>query len=233
MYTLGSYTVEALNGEEFHELKREIFSRHIYYLDLEFDHPPSIIDAGAHIGLATLYFKQLWPEAQILAIEPNPDTAELLRQNIARNQLQDVAILEAALSDRHGNTTLHVDDSWDRWYSSGSLHEHAWNGAADTMPVNVATVTLPDLLSGGETIDLLKLDIEGWEGRVLRRGSKHLSQVRHLIMEYHPRKDNDWKAIEKILAQQRFQWSWSVHGQVVPQPPPKQLTLLEAHQPER
>lgn len=231
MYTtsLGSYTVTALNSEEYHELKREIYTQHSYYLDLEFDHPPTIIDAGAHIGLASLYFKSLWPQAQILAIEPNPDLAAVLRQNIYQNQLQDVAVLQAALSDKTGKTTLYVDDSWHRWYSSGSLHEHAWNNSADTMPVEVSAVTLSSLLSNNEVIDLLKMDIEGMEERVLHAAGDRLQLIQHIILEFHPRPDNQHHHLEKLLREQGFNVSWYVHQKRVSKPPQRQLTLLEAH----
>ena len=51
---LGNFTVSFPNSTEFHELKREIFSQHIYYLDEDLE-KPYIIDVGAHIGLTVLY----------------------------------------------------------------------------------------------------------------------------------------------------------------------------------
>lgn len=232
MYTthIGDYQISTINSEEFHVLKREVFSQHVYYLDLEFDHPPRIIDAGAHVGLATLYFKSIWPEAQIVAIEPNPDLADLLRKNIKDNQLSDVAVLEAALSDHEGHETLHVDDSWDRWYSSGSLHEFAWNNAADTMPVSVPAVTLDSILADDLIIDVLKMDIEGAERKVLAAAGENLKKVQHLIMEYHPREDNDYQYIQKLLETKGFTVAWYLHGKQVKAPPAKKLTMLEAHQ---
>ena len=76
---LNQYIVHYTTSQEYHELKREIFSQGIYYFEADND-APVIIDAGAHIGLATLYFKSLYPDARITAIEPYPRSFELLNK---------------------------------------------------------------------------------------------------------------------------------------------------------
>ena len=52
---------------------------------------PLVIDCGANIGVATLYFKTVAPEARVIAFEPEPTAYELLRENVERNRLTDVA----------------------------------------------------------------------------------------------------------------------------------------------
>ncbi|MFZ1721277.1 MAG: hypothetical protein WAU07_02110, partial [Microgenomates group bacterium] len=53
---VSNFTLFHANSEEYHQLKREIFTQDSYFF--ESDSPtPKIIDAGAHIGIATLYFK--------------------------------------------------------------------------------------------------------------------------------------------------------------------------------
>ncbi len=98
---LNKYTIYHNNSEEYHNLKREVFTSDLYYFETE-NPQPVIIDAGAHIGLATLYFKQLYPGAQITALEPNPESFQLLEKNLFENMIDDVTTVQVALSDHSG-----------------------------------------------------------------------------------------------------------------------------------
>lgn len=222
---VGDYQVFYENSEEFHHLKREIFSQHIYYLE-EDPRPLRIIDAGAHIGLSTLYFKQIWPQAEILAVEPNPHSQKLLQKNIEVNQLTQVKILPYALDTHTGTTQLQIDSSGEQWFSSSSLHAQAWNGAGETTAIEVPAQPLSELLK--QPVGLLKMDIEGAEGAVLQAASGELRQIQHLILEYHPREDNPWTKIEDVLRANKFKWSWLEHQQIIEHPRPKRLALLQA-----
>src|ERR1700687_1707281 len=52
------------------------------------DYPvQTIIDAGAHIGAATAYFKQRWPDAQVVAIEPEQGNYDMLFRNVSYGAL--------------------------------------------------------------------------------------------------------------------------------------------------
>ena len=84
---LGKFNITFINEKEYHTIKREIWGKEIYY----FKSPnisPFIIDIGAHIGISVLYFKQLYPNSNILAFEPNPISFDIL-QNQYRYNLQD------------------------------------------------------------------------------------------------------------------------------------------------
>ena len=160
---LGPFVVEFTNSEEFHRLKTEIFTHDCYYVELP-SAIPLIIDAGAHIGLTTLYFKKAYPGAQILAIEPHPDTFSLLEKNIYNNNLDGVELLNTALSTSDELVTLHEDTSADKWFSTASLQAKAWNGQQQTQPLTVPSLKLNTLLADiDDTVELLKLDIEGAE----------------------------------------------------------------------
>ena len=84
-----NFTFHFTNREEFEALWRDIFEKEEYRVDLG-KPDPYILDVGAHIGMATIYFKTLYPQAKILAFEPNPNTAKLLRLNIKANNLKGV-----------------------------------------------------------------------------------------------------------------------------------------------
>jgi FkbM family methyltransferase len=63
------------------------------------------LDCGANIGLATLFFKRLYPESEIHAFEPDPETFKMLRRNVEQNSLSYVYLYNVALSDQQGAVT--------------------------------------------------------------------------------------------------------------------------------
>lgn len=179
---LGSFTVNYHNLEEYHHIKREVFVNNIYYF--ETNNPrPLIIDAGAHIGLATLYFKRLFPAARIVAIEPNPTSFKLLEQNVWENELSDVQCINAALVDDDRDTVTLHQDAANQWLMTTSTRPGAWSGEQQTKPLVAATCQLATFLQ--EPVALLKLDIEGAEQAVLRGVKNKLAAVQHLRMEFH------------------------------------------------
>jgi len=100
------------------EIYSSIFSRGDYSVSINTD-SPLIIDCGAHIGLATIYFKKKFPSSKITAIEANPETLSFLRKNIKANKIKDVEVIWGALTKKTGILPLYVDPdnanpwSWD------------------------------------------------------------------------------------------------------------------------
>ncbi len=186
--SIEQFTVWCENREEALKIKQEIFSHHIYFFETE-NPRPVIIDAGAHIGLATLYFKKLYPDAQIIAIEPHPHSFKLLEKNVSENYLTDVTCINAALVGSNevlnGLRPLYADTEF-QWFSTASFLPGAWNKAQQTAPLSVATLSLAKVIKNiGSTVDLLKIDIEGAEQEVLREARPALAKVAHIICEYH------------------------------------------------
>ena len=195
------FTISYTNTEEFHILKSEVFTQDIYYF--ESDNPePFIIDAGAHIGLATLYFKKLFPAAKIIAIEPNTQLIPLLEENIFQNGLKDVQILPIALSDHRGMTEFFIDETKNEWWSTGSFEPGAWNHEQHSKTVLVQTEMLGDLIS--RPVDFLKLDIEGAEMLVLLAAKDKIEQIRHMIIEFHPTNSQNLAGFIEFLQEHRF-----------------------------
>ncbi len=193
---LGPFTVSFDNSEEYHRLKGEIFTQDCYYFETE-SVTPVIIDAGAHIGLATLYFKKLYPHARIIAIEPNPDTGPIFEENIWQNGLEDVTLIQAAMTGSSGGSiNLFRDRTSERWWSTASMHKGAWTGDQKSEFLTVPTISLEDVFARLATIlgvsvmdlhvDALKMDIEGAEQVTLAAGRHLLPQIDHLFIEFHP-----------------------------------------------
>lgn len=179
---LQKYTIFYDNSEEYHHLKREVFTSDLYYF--ETDNPtPFIIDAGAHIGLSTLYFKQLFPGAEVVSIEPNPRSFQLLEQNIFENQLENITTVQAALSDISGSADFFMDETVQQWYSTAGLHKGSWAGTQDSTQITVQTYTLSEFVT--QQVDFLKLDIEGVEQLVLNQAKDSLPLIKEMHIEYH------------------------------------------------
>ena len=149
-----------------------IFERGIYAMRR--DHTsPRIIDAGANIGMATLYFKRLFPSAKIDAFEADPGIVQALRKNVASFDLHDVEVHHAAVSDKTG-TVEFVSTGLDGGYVSKSDNQAS---------VTVRAVRLRDWLD--DPIDFLKLDIEGSECDIITDSQAHLKKVSQIFVEYH------------------------------------------------
>lgn len=198
-----NYQISYLNLEEVNDLKREIFTHQIYYFETD-SSTPIIIDAGAHIGLATLYFKHLYPHARLLAFEPNPTNFALLSKNIAQNHLENVTLIPKALGKHENNATFYVDRTPFQWLSTSSLIENAWDGSQKTTSLTVQTTRLDQYLLDFPQINLLKLDIEGAESTVIFSLHQQLDKVQHLIFEFHPTKSQNLTELLSFLTKKGF-----------------------------
>lgn len=201
---LYNYIVNYLDKQEYHSLKNEIFNEDIYHF--ETDNPtPYIIDAGAHIGMSTLYLKRLYPNAEIMAIEPNPITFELLEHNIWQNGLENIKAINTALDPERSQITLHQDPQG-TWLSSTSIHQGAWNGEQKTTQLTVPAQPLSDFID--RQVDLLKIDIEGAEFPVITQAKDRLHQVKEMIIECHGPQFSQLSNFQKFLEDGGFSVSF-------------------------
>lgn len=177
------YNIGYTNKQEFDILKEEIFNQEIYKLDLQTD-SPVIFDLGSHIGLSILYFKMNYPSAKVVGFEPNPNIFPLLEENIYCNNLQDIELHNIALGDNDGIRDFHIDSQYDAFSTSG-FKPNAWNGKQNTMPISVKTEKLSRYIN--DSIDFMKMDIEGAEKEVLAELEKErkLKYIKNIIVECH------------------------------------------------
>lgn len=133
---------------------------------------PVILDAGANIGAAALWFKSCWPKAAIVSVEPDPANAALLRQNVAGV----ATVLEAALGGEPGHVaTVHSGRSW------GVQTERA-DAGIPIVTVDQAFASVPD----GKPF-IAKIDIEGFEKDLFAGDCSWLDRVPIVMMEPHDR----------------------------------------------
>jgi FkbM family methyltransferase len=144
-----------------------------------------VLDVGANVGLVTLPVAARLSRGTglVIAVEPVPANAARLQQVVALNGLQShVRVLAVALGDEPGWVTLHVDPE-------APTGNAAMRGApARARAMQVPAVRLDDLRTAGDLppIDLVKLDVEGAEVRVLRGAAAVLAADRPVLLgEFH------------------------------------------------
>jgi FkbM family methyltransferase len=126
------------------------------------------IDGGANIGAYTLLAASLvGPAGSIDAFEPAPLEARRLRENVARNGLEQVRVHEAALADVPG----HAQFTFDR--RSGNRLRRAQDEEAEVRTGSVPVTTIDEALHA--TYAMAKLDLEGAEPLALRGAEQHLA----------------------------------------------------------
>ena len=174
-------------------LRRRIYLRkgssdlNVFFQNLVYDQykfysipftPKFIVDAGANIGLSTLCFSTAFPEATILAIEPDVNNFNLLQKNIMGNE-NIIAIRKALWFEI---THLNIFDD-----GSGFWGLQVKEESENTMNI-VNTITIPEIFESFhvEEVDILKMDIEGAEKEIFEKGNTEwLEKVKVLIIELH------------------------------------------------
>jgi FkbM family methyltransferase len=159
------------------------------FIDRDYEPPSSlhvdrIVDAGGNIGLATLFFRQCYPEAEILTFEPDPRAFACLQQNLRANAVTGVVARNVGLGAENRDVTLYVDP-----HIQNSCQSMSPSFAANLLDgerpheLTVRIAPLTDFTKG--PIDVLKLDVEGFELAVLRGAAEVLPCTRRIYMEYH------------------------------------------------
>jgi len=199
-------TIEFPDARSFLYMQEEIFDKRIYEFKTD-SAAPIIIDGGANIGLATLFFKRLFPGAIITAFEPDADVRRYFAANIAAAGLTGITIEPTALWSSQTELTFAVEGA-----DGGRLLADATDIAPVKKLAAVPTARLRDLLSATQRVDMLKLDIEGAEGEVMADCRDVLTNVRHLFVEYHSiiGKPQCLASILGILQQAGFSYHLSV-----------------------
>lgn len=158
------------------------------FLNQEYDflvekQPEVIIDAGANIGLASIYFANKFPDTKIIAIEPEKDNFELLKTNIA--PYPNIIPIQAALWGQIGEINL-VDSGLGSWAFT-TEEKGASSNSTSNLYHKVRAITVDQIIKDYKLtkIDILKIDIEGAEKEVFMSSKSWIDRVDALIIELH------------------------------------------------
>lgn len=152
--------------------------------EFNYGNPRFILDAGAHIGLASIYFALKYPDARIVAIEPDRGNWQLAKRNTA--PFPNITVLRGALWNREAHLAIaNPDDSpWGFRVMEDMTAKYS-NPEDCGLPLPGFTVEGLRKHFGAERIDVFKLDIEGSEIEVLP--TVDMSRVGILACETHDR----------------------------------------------
>lgn len=152
------------------------------FVDRQYDFahpsPRTIIDAGANIGAASVYFAIRFPEARIIALEPDRSNYEMLCANVST--FPKVTARCAALWSHRAR--LHLATSG----RAKSEVEVSATSSSGSEP-EVEGVSVADLLAEYEvgTVDLLKVDVEGSEKAILEDAADWIEKIGTVVVELH------------------------------------------------
>ncbi len=186
------------NGNIFIALYEHIFLNPIYNFSEEKNQPFVILDCGANVGIATLYFKKYFPKSKVIAFEPDPKNFEILSKNIADNNISDVILSDKA---------IWINNDGVQFSNTNNLGSKIEDSATSNENLTKSK-RLKDLINEYDKIGFLKLDIEGAESIVLEDCKEVLHKIDKMFIEYHssPSEPQQLQDILTILTNEGFRY---------------------------
>jgi FkbM family methyltransferase len=159
------------------------------------------VDVGANTGVFTLLAGAANPRSTVIAFEPLPHLCDALRRNVELNGWnRRVRIFDQAVADRVGVAAFHVPRV--DVPTSASLNRNGFRGL-DGDVIDVHTTTLDASLGDQTGVDLVKIDVEGFEDKVLQGMTGILSRSRPVIvLECNP--DGPHREMDQVLSDHRY-----------------------------
>jgi FkbM family methyltransferase len=149
--------------------------------------PRNVIDMGSNIGAAAVWLSRRYGASRLVAVEPVPANADLARVNLARTGV-DFEVLTAAVGPVAGTARFEVSET----STLGRIGEQG-------LEVELVTPqALVDRFPREETIDLVKIDIEGGEQAVFAAELDWLDRVECLVIELHTDRVDEQRIIERL-----------------------------------
>ncbi len=177
---------------------------------------PVILEAGAFRGQDTVRAAKIWPNGRIIAFEPDPNGFKELEKNVAEAQVTNVELHSLALSSYNGSALFNI-------CLGPNNNEPAYGYASSLLPlkkgmeifckgpqIEVPCVTLDAWCKENQidTIDLLRLEVEGAEYGVLKNSPNILKKVKILYIKtyIHPHRlgMTNYPALKEFLEKSNF-----------------------------
>lgn len=163
--------------EEDEPIVNDILRNQPYRIEQPGFEPELIIDGGANIGMSAVYFRNRYLTAHIISVEPEKNNYNLLLKNIkpydnivpVRSAIWPSKTVVTVVNKEMGTAAFMVEER--------------------NSQEAIKTVTIPMLMKGYDTIDILKLDIEGAEKELFEDPAvdSWLEKTKVLIIELHDR----------------------------------------------
>lgn len=147
---------------------------------------PVIIDGGAHRGQSVAAFSSLVPRAQFHCFEPDPVLADCLRRAFAGRG--SVKVVQAALGESRGRANFNINASRPTnslLPAAEGLQPNLQDLCQAVAQIEVEVTTLDDYCgeSGLARVDILKLDLQGYDYMALQGGRFALRETSIVMVE--------------------------------------------------
>ena len=141
--------------------------------------PKTIIDLGANIGLASIYFANKYPDSKIIAIEPEPSNFTVLKANTTK--YKNIILEQKAISNIDDQYIEILDKGYGKWGFMTEIKSDNKNSGIKTITINKLSE-----LYNFNYIDILKIDVEGAEKELFETNfEKWIPITKCIIIELH------------------------------------------------
>ena len=155
----------------------EVFGGRFYEIpDVLRSRVRTVLDLGAHVGMTALFQLDALPGVRVVCVEPSPHNAALLRENL-QTFSDRTTVVEGAIGGQSGEVHLDVGG----WSWGGRI------GAASGAGYPVRCYTVDEIMTKTrlESIDLMKIDVEGAEAAVFAKCDSWIGAVGSIMIEIH------------------------------------------------
>jgi len=184
----------------------EIFVNFIYYFSIKVKYP-KIIDCGSNIGISIIFFKIVYPQSKIISFEPDPNIFKLLSLNIQTNKLNNITLYNNALFSNNKILKFYDNSSTDP-LSAKSIANSIYSQNHSKKFTFVKSLKLSKFIN--TNIDILKLDVEGAETKILYEIKNQIQKIRNIVLEFHTHstyRDNKLSIILNVFENNKFYFS--------------------------
>ncbi len=155
----------------------------LFWMSEELTNGMTMIDVGAHMGLYSMIASKLVGESGVvIALEPSAREFHRLAFHVTLNDLQNVRCIQVAASDRSGDARLRIAGEWNSGHNTiATLFNPTVRIAGEE---GVRTQTIDTLVAAQrlERVDLIKIDVEGHELKVLAGAIETLTRFRPRVL---------------------------------------------------
>lgn len=157
---------------------KQVFEDYSYKFSFNYE-PQVIIDAGANIGLASIYFANIYPNAKIISLEPEKNNFEMLKKNVVN--YKNIIPINAALWSK--NEEIYIIDN----NKGNDSFQVSKDNVQDPQKIDAFTVDKIMEMFDLQKIDILKIDIEGAEKEVFENPITWINNINAIAIELHER----------------------------------------------
>jgi FkbM family methyltransferase len=122
---------------------------------------PTVVEVGSNIGTSLIEIKRVRPAARVFCFEPSDRFADVLERNVAANRLGDVTIERLLVGSDDGSGQLFVNTS------TASVAAPTYGGHDLLGEASIRMVALDSYFEPSATVDLLKIDTDGYDQAVV------------------------------------------------------------------